>query len=170
MAAAEPGSLNAGTPWSVSRATADDVARLAKMLRAANLPHDDVRPGPYDRYLVARDSAGMLVGGVGLSLRRPHALLRSLIVAPDARGAGLGSVLVNAAEASARDEGVETLYLLTLDAAPFFHRFGYADTEREAVPATIRKTGEFSGLCPASAACLSKHLDKQGTDRMVGSP
>lgn len=75
-----------------------------------------------------------------------------------------------AAEESAREEGVETLYLLTLDAAPFFHRFGYADTDREAVPAGILETPEFSVLCPASAICLSKHLDNQGTGRMVRSP
>ena len=128
------------------------------MLRGEGLPHTDLRPGDRERYMVVAGPDGSLLGGVGLELRKPHGLLRSLVVARPARGAGLGRRLVTAAEKVAREQGVTTLYLLTPDASAFFIRLGYVETGREAVPREILDTGEFAVLCPASAPCLSKHL------------
>jgi amino-acid N-acetyltransferase len=54
---------------------------------------------------------------------------------------------------------VETLYLLTTTAAPFFERYGYGAVAREEVPRPIRDTTEFTDLCPASATCMVKGLD-----------
>jgi len=143
----------------VSMAAPGELARLAEMLRSEGLPHTDLRFGARERYMAATGSDGSLLGGVGLELRKPHGLLRSLIVVRPARSSGLGRSLVAAAEKMARKQGVTTLYLLTPAASAFFVRLGYAETGREAVPPEILGTGEFAGLCPASAACLSKRLD-----------
>jgi protein-tyrosine-phosphatase len=53
---------------------------------------------------------------------------------------------------------VRTLYLLTTTAEPFFAKHGYARAAREAAPAAIRATREFSGICPSSSAFMSRDL------------
>jgi amino-acid N-acetyltransferase len=78
------------------------------------------------------------------------ALLRSLAVAAHHRGAGLGRKLVAAAEARTRSHGVQELCLLTTTAERFFEGLGYERTDREAAPASIRGTSEFTSPCPAS--------------------
>lgn len=102
-----------------------------------------------------------LEGLVGLELYGEVALLRSLVVAPNQRGSGLGSRLVEHAEHYARDRGVKSLYLLTMTAEAFFLRRGYARLPRENAPEAIRNTKEFSGICPLSSAFMVKRLWSQ---------
>ncbi len=128
------------------------------MLRGASLPDSGVSIGEFERYLLAKSPTGELLGGVGLELRGADALLRSLIVRPGRRGAGIGRSLVEAAEALARSQGIDTLYLLTLDQAAFFVGLGFVEQRRKATPPGILGTDEFSSLCPASAVCLRKQL------------
>ena len=87
------------------------------------------------------------------------ALLRSLAVAPDWQGRGLGAALLAHAERTARQRGITTLYLLTTTAEAFFARHGYVRLPREAAPPVLHQTAEFAALCPASAVCLTKPLD-----------
>jgi amino-acid N-acetyltransferase len=95
---------------------------------------------------------------VGVEFCGPDALLRSLVVTPELRTSGLGSKLVEHAEAHAREQGARAMYLLTTSAEQFFQSRGYRVTPRDAAPPDIRSTTEFAGLCPASSAFLSKHL------------
>jgi amino-acid N-acetyltransferase len=99
-----------------------------------------------------------LEGLVGLELYGDVALLRSLAVASSKRGTGVGSGLVAHAERHARDQGVQSLYLLTTTAEAFFMRRGYARVPREDAPAAIKTTSEFSGICPTSSAFMVKYL------------
>ncbi len=99
-----------------------------------------------------------LCGAVGIEPCGDAALLRSLAVAPDARGQGLGTRLVEAIEQRARQKGIRTLYLLTATAAPFFRDHEYETIEREALPEDIRRTEEAARLCPVSAVCMRKPL------------
>ena len=96
---------------------------------------------------------------VGLELFGEVALLRSLAVASSRRGSGLGSRLVAHAERHARDQGVQSLFLLTTTAEKFFLRRGYTRIPRDEAPAAIKGTREFSGICPASSAFMVKNLD-----------
>ena len=75
------------------------------------------------------------------------------------RGQDYGAELCDSLEEYARTNDVETLYLLTTTAAPFFRRYGYDAVAREEVPSRIRNTTEFTDLCPASATCMAKGLD-----------
>jgi hypothetical protein len=94
----------------------------------------------------------------GLEVFGSVALLRSLAVAPEARGLGHGKTLVDSIEGYARGLGVTELYLLTTTARPFFESLGYALADRSAAPESIRATREFSSICPGSAAFLVKRL------------
>src|SRR5690606_14574506 len=110
-----------------------DLPALAALLDVAGLPHDDLTPEHLANFLVLREGE-RLVGAVGLEVYGPDGLLRSLVVAPERRGEGAGGRLVDAAEAHARTQGVETLWLLTETAAPFFAALGYAPAERDTAP------------------------------------
>jgi len=97
-------------------------------------------------------------GVVGLEIYGSVALLRSLAVAEKKRRRGCGKALVAEAERYAQACGVERLYLLTTTAEKFFERLGYKHAVREAAPEPIRRTHEFSGLCPSSSAFMVKEL------------
>jgi len=63
-----------------------------------------------------------------------------------------------AAEIVAGNMGAARLHLLTTTAEPFFARNGYRTANRQTAPEAMRRTREFAGLCPASAAYLTKDL------------
>ncbi len=73
-------------------------------------------------------------------------------------GERLGARLVAELELIARNEHIDELWLLTIDANPFFIRHGYIVAERDAAPETIRNTAEFSSLCPGDALLMHKRL------------
>jgi amino-acid N-acetyltransferase len=128
-----------------------------QLLSAADLPVADIR-AQHMRHFFGCGSDSNLEGLVGLELYGEAALLRSLAVAAERRGTGLGTQLVEHAEGYARKKGVSSLYLLTTTAEAFFLRRGYARIPREDAPAAIKSTSEFSGICPASSAFMVKHL------------
>ncbi len=103
-------------------------------------------------------SATAPTGIVGLEFHGPNALLRSLVVSPTARGAGLGAALVETAEDYARAHGAQSIFLLTTTAEEFFRKRGYGLAERKDAPPEIRATSEFAHLCPASSAFMMKRL------------
>ena len=130
---------------------------IARLLRAADLPVEDLNAAMLDAFVVAVEG-GACVGVVGLEIRESSALLRSLAVESRYRSRGLGARLVDAIEAEARARGVTALYLLTTTAAAFFERAGYAAHDRATVPPAIAVTTEFSSLCPDTADCLWRDL------------
>ena len=124
------------------------------LLEAAQLPVADLATARPE-FFGLRDDAG-LVGVIGLERHGRAALLRSLAVRDDQRGRGLGTTLVQGLEARAPALGVTELWLLTTTAEPFFRQLGYVPAAREAAPVVVRATAEFRGICPTSAACLTK--------------
>jgi amino-acid N-acetyltransferase len=136
---------------------AASTAAFAGLLAGNGLPASDLADLPASDCLVAT-LEGRVAGAVGLQIFGPHALLRSLVVADDQRGHGLGGALVDRVESLARERGVERLFLLTTTAEAFFARRGYSNADRRSAPEAIRDTQEFSSLCPASSAFMHKDL------------
>jgi len=128
-----------------------------RLLVEAGLPAADI-PAEHLQHFFFCGPGPDLDGLVGIELYGEVALLRSLTVAPNQRGSGLGSRLVDHAEHYARDRGVNSLYLLTTTAEAFFLRRGYTRLAREKAPDPIRNTTEFGGICPLSSALMVKHL------------
>lgn len=141
----------------IEPARPDDLASVHALLAQANLPFDDVDAALLAHIQLARGDEALL-GIVGLQQAGDAALLRSLAVATQARRLGLGTVLVDAAEAAAAARGIATLFLLTTSAADWFAARGYIRVERSTVPPGIRATAQFSGLCPASSTCMAKAI------------
>ncbi len=131
-----------------------DAAAIAELLRAAELPDGDFAPH-LGRFLVARIGQ-RVVGAVGTEVCGGHALLRSLVVAAEYRGSGLGGRLVDALERAALPWGVARWWLLTTTAEKFFRARGFRVVARETAPEAIQRTGQFSGGCCCSAVCMSR--------------
>ena len=130
---------------------------IARLLRAAGLPVEDLDVSMLDAFVVATEGE-VCVGVAGLEIYESYALLRSLAVEPRHRSRGLGAQLVDTVETEAQARGVTALYLLTTTAATFFERVGYTAHDRAAVPPAIAATTEFSSLCPDTADCLWRDL------------
>lgn len=134
---------------------AADLAFAKRLLKDEGLPVEDLG---IDYLKLSATIDGELAGVIGLEDFGEIGLLRSLVVAASARGTGLGRSLVGALEAAVRERGMQELWLLTIDADPFFGKLGYERVERDAAPDAIRGTQEFSSLCPGDAVVMRKTL------------
>lgn len=132
------------------------LAYVERTLEDNDLPSADVREKPGCFYVALEGEEAVGIGGV--ERFGSEGLIRSVVVEADRRGEGLGSALVDALEATAREDGVERLFLLTTDAESYFSGLGYAAVDRESVPDAVRETKEFRDLCPASATVMRKAL------------
>jgi amino-acid N-acetyltransferase len=136
---------------------AGERAALKAALAKAKLPTEDVEaPGRLFWRFETRDEVP--VGFGGLEVHGEDALLRSLVTLPPVRSRGMGGAMVAALEFEARLHGCRSLWLITITAADFFERLGFARVERAVVPWAIQETTEFAVLCPASADVLMKRL------------
>jgi amino-acid N-acetyltransferase len=131
---------------------ADD-STLRALLESAKLPFDDVALDRQD-FIVAA-SEGQVVGCVALETFGRAALLRSLAVIEQVRGAGLGRVLYDRIVARAKEKGLKRLFLLTTTAAPFFARRGFESVDRSEAPENMTKSAQFASLCPSTATCMA---------------
>lgn len=135
-------------------------AEVRALLAGAGLPVADLDTAPLALTGIRRD--GILVAVVGVERHGSDGLLRSLAVAPEARGQGLAGLLVDAAEHWAAAQGIATLHLLTQTAEAFFARRGYLRLARERAPPPIAATAQFAGLCPGAAVFMAKALPGAG--------
>lgn len=141
----------------IRQAVASDLAETTSWLVDAGLPAEDLTADHMQQFLVAL-RADRPVGMIGLEQFGAAGLLRSLIVDPSARDAGIGRKLVRALESGACASGVAELWLLTIDADSYFSRLGYKIMDRSDAPEAIRNTTEFSSLCPGDAVLMRKSL------------
>jgi len=107
--------------------------------------------------LVARED-GRVVGSAALEVYTDGVLLRSVAVAPERQGQGLGRKLTDAAIRLARGLRAPTMYLLTTTAEQFFPKFGFERVARTDVPATVQESVEFTSACPSTATAMRKTL------------
>jgi amino-acid N-acetyltransferase len=131
--------------------------RVKDLLAESDLPTTDLSPRHLEHFFACgplEDPEGV----IGLEVHNEVALLRSLAVSAKSRGNGYGKELVAQAERYAQSLGVREVYLLTMTAVEFFERLGYKRTNRETAPEAIRRTEEFSALCPSTSAFLVKTL------------
>jgi len=100
-------------------------------------------------FLVSRRD-GQVVGCVALSVSwKDLAEIRSLAIAPDCRGQGLGRELVLGTIEDARKLGLERIFVLTYE-VDFFTKFGFRKVEKDALPTKIWRDCIH---CPRADAC-----------------
>ncbi|HSL01707.1 MAG TPA: arsenic resistance N-acetyltransferase ArsN2 [Rubrobacteraceae bacterium] len=147
-------------------------------LLAASIPIEPARPGELPEILALLEECGLppdglgdhlsstlvarwkgrVVGSAALELYERTALLRSIAVRRDLRGAGLGGRLTAVTLNLALELGVEEAYLLTETASSFFPRFGFRRIPRSKVPEDVRRSVEFVSACPAGARAMALTL------------
>jgi GNAT superfamily N-acetyltransferase len=132
------------------RATTADAAAIARMLHDFNVEFGEETPGPEvlaERLtaILPRDDVEVLLAGDGpdglalITFRPgvwdpgPYAMLDELYVVPELRNRGIGSELLEAAFAVAREHGTTTFEINVdegdVDAQRFYARHGVAMTE-----------------------------------------
>jgi len=134
-------------------ARAADLPALVCLLKECGLGAEGIGahfPGGY----VVVDSGGDLTGAAGMERYGEDGLLRSVAVATDRRGSGLGALLVRNRLKWAAERRLRAVYLLTTTAAPFFEQLGFWRIERDEAPEEIRASEQFESACPASATLL----------------
>jgi GNAT superfamily N-acetyltransferase len=109
-----------------SNVSLTDEAAVLAGLRAFN----EVRLGPKVEQpvkFVVRDDTGRVVGGVLGHTKWRWMYIATLWIADDARGKGLGTQLMEAAEALARSRGCTDVSVDTFEyqARPFYEKMGY---------------------------------------------
>jgi amino-acid N-acetyltransferase len=139
-----------------------DLPAVVALLSRCGLPTGDLGAAHLTHFTLCKRGEALL-GTVGLEPLGDLALLRSLAVAPEARGRGLGHALWERARAAAAGGGAATLYLLTTTAEPLFARWGFRRLERDAAPEAVRATPEFGALCPSSAVLMTLALPPRPT-------
>jgi N-acetylglutamate synthase-like GNAT family acetyltransferase len=143
------------TPASASGvrpATSGDWESIVQLLTERHLPTEGARDH-LAAFLVATEGPSVL-GCAGLERYGVVGLLRSVAVAENAGGRGVGAELVRAVLERARALGLRELYLLTTSAAGYFPRFGFERIGREALPSSLQASEEMRGACPSSAAAM----------------
>ena len=144
-------------PVTLSGVRAGEGPIVEKVMADCGLQTDDITASLLRHTIVARKGS-RIIGTVALEAAGSCGLLRSLAVLESFRGQGVAGRLVAAAEKSARQMGIQTLYLLTLTAEKYFFKNGFESIERSSAPAGMQDTDEFRRLCPASAVCMKKSI------------
>ena len=125
-------------PVQIERATAGDCDAVLALLAASGLPAEGLAEHLGTAIVARRET--VVIGCAALEPYEHGALLRSVAVRADARGARLGHDLVRAALRLAAELQNEDVYLLTTTAEGFFPRFGFEVIDRGDVPATVRQS------------------------------
>jgi amino-acid N-acetyltransferase len=140
----------------IKRAEPGDVNDLMRLLEQNHLPTEGLHHH-LETALIARQN-GQLVGSAALEIYPDGALLRSVAVAPELQGRGLGHDLTDAAIRLAHELNAPAVYLLTTTAERFFPKFGFERIARVDVPASVQTSIEFTSACPSSATVMRKPL------------
>jgi amino-acid N-acetyltransferase len=129
-----------------------DLSAVLALLLEANLPLEGVAEH-FHSFFVA-EVAGRIVASAGLEIYDDAALLRSLVVAPDVRGTGLGAAVLRRTLKEAESSRTDGLFALTTTAETYLSRFGFERVGRTSVPAQLFQSRQLRDACPASAAVM----------------
>ena len=134
----------------------DDLAAVSALLTTAGLPVAGVAES-FGEFVVA-EADGRQVAAAGLERHGDVGLLRSVVVDPAFRGAGLGASLTERILARAQQQRLKSVYLLTTTAADFFPRLGFHRIARAELPSAINESEELQGACPDTATVMVLEL------------
>lgn len=135
-------------------ARSEDLGAVEALLSAAGLPLQGV--AAHLAHFLVVEQAGTLVAAAGLEFYGTSALLRSVVVAEEQKGQGVGAELVRRLVEKADSDGLHALFLLTTTAADYFPRFGFVRIARASLPAELHASEELRGACPASAVVMQR--------------
>lgn len=155
-----PGEAGRRPVLTVTDGGPDDLSDVLVLLAASGLGTDGV-PEHIADFLVVREGR-RLVATAALEDYGVAGLLRSVAVAADRRGWGLGRYLAHALIERARQRGHAAVYLLTDTAEAYFRRIGFRPIDRSAVRPAVLASAQFQGeTCSSSVAMVLEFADHQ---------
>ena len=134
------------------QATGPDLPSIASLLHEGGLQAGAARER-VGRTVVAQDDRRVIATAAWEPVG-DDALLRSVAVAADARGAGIGMLVVAAALRQVARAEIRDVYLVTADAEGFFASCGFRTIPREEAPDAILAHRQITRECPASAPVM----------------
>jgi amino-acid N-acetyltransferase len=137
-------------------ASKEDLLDIGRLLCSSNLPSQDIVEH-IDNFVVIEENE-IIIGVGGLEISGRVGLVRSIVVAPEHRGNGIGKKIYKLLEIKANDLGINTLYLLTESAAEYFLKLGFVIKDRADVPLSVMETKQFKELCPPSAKVMFREI------------
>jgi amino-acid N-acetyltransferase len=140
----------------IRHAVKGELAKISRFLEDNGLPTSGVDKC-VENFVVAQDRSGSWVGIAGLEVYSKSGLLRSVAVDRRFRCMGEGRGLVDTVLKNAKSKGIETVYLLTDNAASYFAGLGFEVVDRKDVDGAVKASVEFGEMC-ASAVAMRKTL------------
>ncbi len=140
-----------------------DLPAILALLEKSVLPQDGLSDHVATTLVAREDHA--IVGSAALELYGTVALLRSVAVADQLRGQGLGQQLTKEALKLAEQHGVTLVYLLTETASGFFPRLGFRPIPRSEVAPAIHASTEWTTACPDTAQAMVADLHAMKSER-----
>ncbi|HZT69425.1 MAG TPA: arsenic resistance N-acetyltransferase ArsN2 [Terriglobia bacterium] len=151
-------STPASAAISIRAAESGDRGAIAALLSASKLVPLDETAQFGQQYAVAINGDGIVVGVAGYERYGSDILLRSVAVSEPWRSTGIGARLTADRLAYAKAQGCEAAYLLTDTARDYWERQGFSQIDRDAAPAAITRSHEWSAACPVSAIAMFRPL------------
>ncbi len=136
----------------VRPATGPDLPAIAQLLHEGGL-HAGAARERLGRTVVSQSDRRVMATAAWEPVGE-EVLLRSVAVSREARGAGIGMLVVAAALRQAARSGAGDVYLVTTDAEGFFTRCGFRTIPREELPAPVAGHRQLTRDCPTSAPAM----------------
>ncbi len=141
------------------------IASAINILKRNNLSYSDLMDSKI--YMLGAFKGNELIGICGLEIYGNTGLFRSLVVAENYRTTGIGKRLHQSILAQSLVHGLNQLYLLTTSAETYFEKLGWEKVKRDEVQEDVKKSAEFSELCPDTAICMMFRLPQSKSEQAV---
>jgi amino-acid N-acetyltransferase len=132
------------SPPALRLARLEDIPAIETLLSAEWLPAMQIAEFLDSFWVIDQD--GEVVGAAGMEIYGDAGVLRSVAVAPALRGTGEGRRLVSQALDYAKQHGAGRVYLFTMNAAPFFARYGFRPVTMDDFEPSVRQSWQYVGL------------------------
>lgn len=135
-----------------------EINEVKELLLSSGLPSSDLNNAPI--HLFGMKKNNRLIATGALEVYGNNAVLRSVAVSNNFQNKGYGKQIVRHLEKVATELKISHLFLLTTTAEIFFKKLGYLPFQRSLSPTEILSSAQFRDICPQSALCLCKKLEK----------
>lgn len=123
-------------------ATAADITEIAEFLRTADLTLSGLDAPSVHLWICRDKSTEQIVATTGYENSEDgrHALIRSVAVSQELRGAGIGLRLAGFALERAREEGATQAWLFSRRSGPFWQKAGFTSADTKHLAAALAST------------------------------
>ena len=129
-----------------------DLPAIKELLASNALPIAGV-DDHWRTFIIAREGE-RVIGCGGAETHQFVALIRSVAVAEDRRGAGVGRRIVRQLLDRLASRGIREFYLLTTSAEAYFQKRGFKTIDRDEIHPQLLDSAELQGACPTTAICM----------------